>query len=158
MAGLTDKLNVVQVLPPVANAFAGTVNSTYLNMEDYEGAIFVVYWGVGATGTSTITLNQATDSSGTGATAIPFNYRNVSNTASSDVPGARTAATSAGFTTTAGSNQLYLIEVETRELGAGGNWVSLQSVEVVASARLGGIYAVMGEPRYLGATAQTALT
>ena len=157
-SNLTDILNVVQLLAPVANAFAGTVTSTYVNMASYKTVLFNVFWGVGATGTSTITVLEATSSAGAGATAVPFTYRIVANTASSDVPGALIAAAAAGFTTTAGSNQEYLIEVNAIDLDGGFNWVAVNLVEVAASARLGGIQAVMAGARNEGATMVTALT
>lgn len=157
MTKLTDKLMPIQILEPVANAFASAVASDYINMANYKSLVFMIYWGVGATGTQTITVKEATDVSGTGATAIPFNYRRVANTTSSDVPGARTAATSAGFTTTAGSNQMYLIEVGAEDLDSGFGFVNVNTTEVVASALLGGIMVLAGEPRYAGAVMPTAL-
>jgi len=158
MPALTDSVLPVQLLAPVANAFAGTVTSTYVNMKNYKNMFFLVYWGVGTTGTSTLTVQAAVDSSGTSATAIPFNYRRVTDTTVSDVPGARTAATSAGFLTTAGSNQLYLLEVDALEIGILGPFVAVVAVEGTASARLGGIMAIMGDPLELGATPNTSLT
>jgi hypothetical protein len=43
-----------------------------------------------------------------------------------------TAVAAAGFNTTAGSSQLYVIEVDSQSLGSQG-WVRLKSVEVVAA-------------------------
>jgi hypothetical protein len=148
-------------LAPVANAFAGTVTTTYYNISNYKQTTFLYIKAVGTTGTATITVLGATSSAGAGATAVPFRYR-VCTTL--DTWGAFTTATSAGFTTTAGSNQLYEIVVDNDVFGGNStsgtamNWVALQSVEVVASAVLGGVIAHLGLPRYPEATQSTALT
>lgn len=140
----------------VANAFAGTVYSTVFNVKNYKSTVFLIHKAVGATGTATITVEGCTDTSGTGATAVPFRYR-VATTL--DTFGDVTLATTSGFTTTAGSNQLYEITVDNDVLGNGGfNFIRLKSVEVVASAVLGGVIAYLGQPRYPQATQATALS
>lgn len=147
------------VLQPVANAFSGTVSTTSLNAKNYRTTTFLYIKAVGTTGTATITIEGASDTSGTGATAIPFFYR-VATTL--DTFGALQSATSAGFTTTAGSNQLYEITVDNDRLASMGtngySYVRLKSTEVVASAVLGGVVAFLGQPRYPQAVQATALT
>lgn len=145
----------------VANAFAGTVTSTYFNISNFKQTTFIYHKAVGTTGTATITVLGATSTAGAGATAVPFRYR-ASTTL--DTWGAITTATSAGFTTTAGSNQLYEIIVDNDVFGGNStsgtamSYVALQSVEVVASAVLGGVLAYLSQPRYPEATQSTALT
>jgi hypothetical protein len=86
--------------------------------------------------------------------AIPFKYR---VTVAGGTPGAITDATAAGFTTTAGSNQIIEVEVAADALLASGyGYVQLKSVEVVASPLLGGILVEMLEPRNAGSTHATA--
>lgn len=138
----------------VADAFAGTVYSDVLSMKDHGRARFLVHWGVGATGTSTITVEACDDVTPSNTSAIPFRYR---RTVAAANPGAITAATSAGFATTAGSNQVYEVEVDAAELLASGyGYVRLKAVEVVPSARLGGILALMERPRHAGSTHGTS--
>ena len=51
-----------------------------------------------------------------------------------------TSATTAGFTTTAGSNQIYVIYVDAADLAPSGyGFVRLKAVEVVNSPVLGGV-------------------
>jgi hypothetical protein len=121
-------------LYPVANAFAGTVYSTVVNMANAARAEFTIIKGVGATGTATITMEACDDKSGTNPVAIPFYYQPYIG--ADDVPTAVVAATAAGFTTTAGSNQRYEIQVDAQRMGNKG-WLRLKSVEVAASAVLG---------------------
>src|SRR5687768_1193730 len=113
-SNLAQKVHFVKGLDPVADAFAGTVGSDIVNMSGYSGVTFVVHKGVGTTGTSTLTVEACDDVSASNTTAIPFRYKAIT---SGDTEGALTAATTAGFTTTAGSSQVYVIEVDAEELG-----------------------------------------
>lgn len=136
-----DDLHFIKGLDPVADAFAGTVYSDIVSMKNLDKLIFMLYKGVGTTGTSTITVEACDDVSGSNVTAIPFRYKAITT---GDTQGANTAAAAAGFTTTAGSSQLYAIEVDAQELGdTGYGFVRLKAVEVVDAAVLGGI-AILG--------------
>lgn len=145
MSSLWNEENLaITGLAPVADAFAGTVYSDIVDAGDAQKITFLRYHGVGATGTSTITVEACDDTSGSNTSAVAFRYRRVADTSSSDVPGALTAATSAGFATTAGSNQIYIIEVDAAVLAASGyRYVRLKNVEVVDSPVLGGILVVL---------------
>jgi len=138
--------HVVNALVPVADAFAGTKYTTAINMEAFHHVSFIIQTGVGATGTSTITILASDDISRTNTTAIPFHYQECT---SGDTFGATTAVENTGFTTTAGSNKMYKIEVDNQALASTGyGYIVLKAVEVVASPVLGGILAVLSEPRY----------
>ena len=76
---------------------------------------------------------------------------------SGDTAGTLTKATTAGFTTTAGSNESYLIEVDARDCPAGKPWVNLQAVEVVDSPVIGSIEIVLEDANYYGDTIPTAI-
>jgi hypothetical protein len=152
---LSQEVHFVPLLRPVADAFAGTVTYDEINMSDAHAVTFYVYWGVGATGTVTFTVEAADDTSSTNTTAIPFKYRRNSAT---DVFGALTDATTAGFTTTAGSAQTYVIEVDANQMAdTGYKYVRLKSVEVVDSPILGGVHAMVqvAKPRAVTSTVLT---
>jgi len=137
--------HLVKGLDPVANAFAGTVYSDIVSMSNHNIVQFVIYKGVGATGTSTITVEACDNVSASNVAAVPFRYQKIST---GDTAGADTAATTAGFATTAGSSQLYIITAEAEALAASGyEFIRLKAVEVVASAVLGGILIIQDEPR-----------
>lgn len=137
--------HIVRGLDAVADAFAGTVYSDVVNVKDYHLARFLLHKAAGATGTSTLTVEACDDAAGTNPVAIAFHYQKHDN--ADDVPDDVQAATTAGFTTTAGSNQLYAIEVETQRMGAK-KWARLKAVEVVDSPVLGGILIELSKPRY----------
>lgn len=127
----------VKGLDPVANAFAGTVRSKIVNMGGFEVALFLIFAGVGTTGTTLVTIEASDDTVPTNVSAIPFYYREV---LSGDTEGAFTAATTAGFTTTAGSSRIVEVAVHASAMAASGyKYLSMKCVEQTASAVLGGI-------------------
>jgi hypothetical protein len=142
-----EKLHFVKGVDPVADAFSGTVNSGIVNLRNYATVQFVVYKGVGTTGTSTITVVPVSDMSATASgSAVPFYYKAITT---GDTQATLLEATAAGFTTTAGSSQVYVIEIPVEELLASGySYVRLRATEVVDSPVLGCILTILGEPRY----------
>lgn len=146
MYELIEKLHFVKGLDPVADFMAGTVYSDIVDFSLHQEILFVIYKGVGTTGTSTITVEASDDISGSNVSAIPFKYKAVTST---DLQGAVTTATTSGFTTTAGSSQIYVIEVIPEEMAASGyQYVRLKAVESANDPVLGGILVIAGEPKY----------
>jgi hypothetical protein len=152
---LLNNLHFIKGLDPVADAFSGTVTSDIVDMANHQSAMFIVYKGVGTTGTSTITVEACDDVSGTNATAVPFYSKSITST---DIQGAMTARAAAGFATTAGSSQIYVIQVAAEALAATGyQFVRLKAVEVVDSPVLGGIAIALAGPRFGGSTTATEI-
>lgn len=137
---LSEQVHAVTGLDPVADAFDGTVYSDIIRVSNAFGISFLLWKGVGATGTSTVTVQACDDVSATNTSALAFKYRANTATGTSDVWGALTTATSAGFDTTAGSGQMYWIHVDADLLANSGyKFCRLKCVEVVNSPVLGGI-------------------
>ena len=133
---------MVKGIDPVADAFDGTVYSDIVSMRNYQYAEFIIFKGVGTTGTSTITVEACDDVSGSTTEAVTFHYQAIT---SGDTPGAMTAATTAGFTTTAGSSQLYRVYVDASALASTGyEFVRLKAVEVANDPVLGGVLIRLG--------------
>lgn len=128
---------LIKGLDPIADAFAGTVYSDIVSMRNYKYAEFIIYKGVGTTGTSTITVEACDDVSASTTSAVVFSYQAIT---SGDTPGALTKATVAGFATTAGSSEIYRIVVDSAELAATEyEFVRLAAVEVANDPVLGGV-------------------
>lgn len=154
---LSSVSKLVPLLDPIADAFSGTVVTSPINMRDAHAIHFIITKGVGATGTSTVTVEACDDTVPTTTSAVAFKY--VVRT-TSDTYGALTNATTSGFVTTAGSSQRYIIEVDADQLANSGyKYVRLKMVESVDSPVLGGIDAILyplrGENR--AANAQTTV-
>ena len=147
--------HVAKGIDPVADAFDGTVYSDVYNCENFGAVEFLLYKGVGTTGTSTITVQACDDVVPTTRSAIPFYSQNIT---SGDTHGALTARAAAGFDTTAGSSQAYRIYVNTDELAASGyGFVQLKMVEVVDATVEGAILFIGHEPRFAENVMPTAI-
>lgn len=147
--------HVVKGIDPVADAFAGTANTDVFSMRNYKTAIAYVIVGVGATGTSTITVTACDDVTPTNETAIPFLYQEV---LSGDTAGDLTQATTAGYTTTAGSSKIIKIYIDASDIGATGyEFCRVNFVEVVNSPVLGGVMIELTDPRFDEDIQETAI-
>lgn len=143
---ILEQLHLIPVLYPVADAFAGTVNTDIVKCQSAVGMRFTIIKGVGATGTSTITIDACDTAVPGTATAVAFQYR-ISTTP--DVWSVWAQAAAAGFATTAGSNQAYEIFVRAADLGAlGFEYARLTAVEVVNNPVTGCVNCEVLQPRY----------
>jgi microcompartment protein CcmK/EutM len=133
-------------LAPVADALAGTVNSDVVNTKLYDHVTFILIRGVGVTGTTVLTVEAATDNAGTGAEAIVFKSREGSG--DGVALGALTTRAVAGYTTSAGSNKLDVIEVEAADTPDGKPFVRLHAVEGVDSPVAASILTILGDASY----------
>ena len=149
MLQLISDLHFVKGLDPVADGFAGaTVYTDVVDMQEYDECLFVLHTGVGATGTSTLTVEACDDIVPTNTAAIPFYYRAI---LTGDTHGALTAATAAGVATTAGNSKIYVVGIQAQALTASGyRYVRLKAAEVVDSPVLGGILIILGSSKYHG--------
>lgn len=157
MTLLMEERHAVKGLDPVADAFAGTVYSDVVDLSEYASCLFTIYAGVGATGTSTITVNACDDIAATTEVAVPFYYRQTT-VGASDTEGAVTLATATGFLTTAGSGRLVQVEVTADQLvSTGYRYVRAKFVEGTDSPVLGGVLIELGKPRYRNRIAASAI-
>jgi hypothetical protein len=139
------ELHQVPAIYPVADAFAGT-NATDIIKMPGEGILFTRFDGAGATGTDTVTVLACDDVSASNTHAVAFKYR-VSTTP--DVWGDWTEATTTGFATTAGANQMYQIWVAAEELAhIGYAYVKVVFTELVNSEVTGCVIATLIGARY----------
>lgn len=145
-AFLSEKAGIVTVLQPDADAFAGTKNTDIVNLSYFRRATFLVSEGAGGTGTTKITVEACSDKAGTGATAIPFRYRLLSD--GDYVAPVYVTVAATGYTTVAGANKLIAIEVEADELPDGKPYCRLTMVEAVDSPVDGCVHAILTDPSY----------
>jgi hypothetical protein len=160
---LTEEIIVAPAISPVANINT-TVTSAYISTRGGNFISFLLTQKSAGTntGTSTITVLAASDTSGTGATAVPFRYRKKTTAVTSDQWGAVGNATAAGFATTANEDTLYEIEVDPASFAAAGvttskPFVALKLTQLVADTVLGSAIAVVQNPRFAGQTIPTLM-
>jgi hypothetical protein len=152
----SEQGHFVNILAPID--ITGGKTAQAFSMKKYQHASILVQIGVSAAAFTKILVNQCTDASGTGATAIPFSiYKQETAGASNDVLGARTAVTSAGYTPSANDGIFYVIELDANELADGSPYVQLQLTNgansVIASAA-----AILSGARYENAQSATETT
>jgi hypothetical protein len=135
--------------------FNGHPASDVLNMSKWRKALFVVSKLAGATGRATITVLSCDNTTPDTQTAIAFKYRAQTTP---DTFGGWTDATTSGFTTTAGANQVYEVLVDSAWLSGSEEYVRLKCTESVDDPVDGAIVCILFEPRYGGAEPATVLT
>lgn len=142
---------------PVADFVGTEVPSDVVSMAKYKKAYFQIFQGVGAAGTHTITVlpcDDATPSNTT--TAIPFRYKIISSTDTNAV-----WVSASTLTTSAGSDQIWVIEVNADDLplvsGVKYEYVKVLVTAVDSTAVLGGIIIIMDEPRYAEDTTDSVI-
>ena len=152
-----EAVHPVKGLDPVADFGDTNQYSDIVSLRGHEKLVAIIYKGVGATGTSTITVEACDDVSASNVSAVPFRYREYI-TANSDLPGAIKTATASGFATTAGSSQLYAVEIDAEALVASGyNFARVKMAEVVNSPVLGGILLLALNPKFVGAATPASI-
>lgn len=139
---------------PIADFNASGSETDIISLKLYEEVYFILHWGVGTTGTVTPTvIPYATAVASNPASAIGYDYKRVS---SGETNTEWTAAGTAGFTTTAGSHQIYIIRVRAKTLptvsGVVYEYVRLDLADTNSAALLGGCIIMMAKPRYNEAT------
>lgn len=148
---LTEQYHLAIGKSPVAD-FGDTAlgTSDIVNMKNFHSFGAIIFWGVGTTGTQTITVEACDDVAASNTTAVPFKYRVITGGLDAgDTHGTLTQATAAGFTTTAGSHQIIVVETSAEEMGdTGKSYARVKLVEVANSPLLGGIILFQGKPRY----------
>ena len=125
--------------------FNGTPTTDIVSMESYTEALFIIEKSAGGTGTAVITVESCDDTSATTATAVAFDYQVMT---SGNTWGSRTAATSSGFTTTAGANQCYKMWIRDDELSGTDKYVRMKATESANDPCDGAIVTVLFGSKY----------
>ncbi len=149
-----QNVKFVQGLAPVADRYTGDPATDVVNMGPYHKCTFVISEGVGTTGTTVVTVESCDNVTPSNTQVVAFRYKIIT---SGDTEGLLITATTAGFTTTAGSNHIYVIEVNSAELDGTDQYVRLKTTEAVASAVLSGISIFLHEPRHASDSMVTAI-
>lgn len=154
-----QNVHVVNAMPTANEAayedlFAGNPSTEIVNLSNYDKATFIIQKAAGATGTAVITVESCDDVTPTTATAIAFDYWTCT---SGDTWSDMSAATTAGFTTTAGADQMYAIEVNASELSGTDKYVRLTATESVDSPVDGTITCILSGARFKSEVMKTAI-
>lgn len=154
-----QNIHVVNAMPSGNQAayedlFNGDPSTDIVNLSNYDKATWVIQKAAGATGTATITVESCDDTTPSNTTAIGFDYWVCT---SGDTFGDKQTATSTGFTTTAGANQVYAIEVNSSELDSTDKYARLTLTEDTNDPVDGTVTCIMSGPRFTHEVMKTAI-
>ena len=135
--------------------FNGNMTTDVISLANYGGAVFVIVKGAGGTGTAVITVESCDATTPTTSTAVAFNYAACT---SGNTWGSITAATSSGFTTTAGANQAYAIEIRADELSGTDKYVRMVATESANDPCDGAGLVILVDPKYPADPPREAIT
>ena len=127
--------------------FNGNPASDVIDMGQYGELSLVITKFAGATGTATITVLSCDDTTPTTTTGVAYRYRITTGT----TPGDWADAAAAGFTTTAGANQVYEISILSNELSGDNQFVRFVMTES-ANDPVDGCVQVFGHRGRFGGT------
>lgn len=125
---LIYEIDTVLAVEPKADGLAGSVAAPCVNMENVEDLAALVAIGAGGTGTAKLQVEACAASDGSGNEAIPFKYKK--STSGDSFTAVADATAADGVTTTAGTNDQYMLGVRAGQLPIGKPWVRVISTEV----------------------------
>lgn len=147
-AKLLDLVKIAVACEPSSDLHDGSPSTDVVNLENYDKANLLLITK-STTGTATVTIEACSDVAGTGATAIAFKKRKM-GPMTTDSLGAATDVTAAGFTTDAGSTNVYALEVDSVNCPSGKPFVRATLTETVDAATIGAAFWLMETSRYCG--------
>ena len=119
--------------------YNGDIASDIISMANAESAVFMIIQNSGVTGSASVQIFACDDVTPTNTSAISFKYKRIT---SGDTHGATTE--SVLLRTTAGADQIYVIEVEAAKLAETGyGYVQLSATEAVDSPVDGAVVAFL---------------
>lgn len=154
---LSEKFSIINLFGPTADGFNGGPSSDVINMGKADRVNILFAHKGGTTGTGKVQVYAGDSVAPSNGEAVVFKYRK-KTTGASDTWGAVTDAVAAtGFTTVAGEDTIYDIQVDGADLPADKPYAYLLLTEVVNDPVVVQASAVMNA-RYPGLTQPTALT
>lgn len=156
---LFQEIHVVNAMPSGHQAayediFNGSPNTDVVNLGKYNKALWIIQKAAGDTGVARISVESCDDVTPSTATPVAFSYWTCT---SGDTFSDMNEATSYGFTTTAGANQMYAIEINDCELSGTDQYARLATDETTDGACDGTITCIMGGPRFMHEVKPTAI-
>jgi hypothetical protein len=147
--------HIVPFLYPISMNGIAT-EPEYVNMKGYSHLDIIIV--LGATNGAAVTFTVKYSATSSGGTAMPFAYYK-EITASTDILGARTAATTAGFAASNDSvtNTFYVISIDAAEIPDGYNFIGLVASGAVTTTP-GCAVGILSGARYAEPESATVLS
>ena len=154
---LSEALNLRVGIEPAADRWSSNPTSDYFDLSEYESISFYVVQAEadGTTANPTVTIQAASDVSGTGATAIAFKSRKQTVTGA---VGSLTETSASGIALDAGDDQTLIAEVKSADLPDAKPFVSGVGTEGANEPATGAVFGVMGGPRHTDGNPSAAVS
>lgn len=161
---ILEKLQIVSAIVPV-NLATGANNGDYVSLKGYGRCAFVLFKGVGTAGEDpAITVQQATDVSGTSSKALTFTRIDSKvggqTTASQFTTNTQAASETYTDAVSGEAEGLFVIDIKAEDLDIDGGFdcVRVNVADVGTTAQLGcGLY-LLHEPRFATVPLPGAIT
>jgi len=156
---LFQNVHVVNAMPSASQAayedlFNGSPNTDIVNLGKYEQCLWVIQKAAGSTGVARISVESCDDVTPSTATTVAFNYWTCT---SGDTWSDMQTATAYGFTTTAGSDQIYAIEIDSSRLSGTDKYARLATDETTDDPVDGTIVCILGGGKIIQEVKPTAI-
>jgi len=152
---LVESAKVVWAAAPLDITGAG-FNGDWVDLKTFRKVAVVLLTGAWAGGTAAVTLEQATDVSGTSGKALSFAYQYVSTGLTSDSP-TKTAVTSNTFNLSVAVTS-HVIEVLASDLDIANGFDCLRVDSLLMANAVGIVQYVLHGPRHASPIAIAAIT
>jgi hypothetical protein len=160
---ITEKMQIVGGFTPV-NMASGANTGDYVSLKNYGRCAIVLFKGAGAAGEDpTITMQQASDVSGTGVKNLNFT-RIDSKVGTLSALGTFTQNTQAAANTyvdavSAESEAIMVIDIKAEDLDIANGFDCLRCTiaDVGTTSQIGGVLYLLHEPRYGSGTLPSAI-
>jgi hypothetical protein len=159
--------HIVSAFVPVADAFAGGIDTDVVSLRDYDQATLVIFTGAieDAAISNLVTFNAATTAAKGGTTAMAWHRRDSLSSTTVDTWGDLTAVTSAGFNfanvvATGVANAIWYGSVTAAEVQAAvtdAEFVYATIAETVDKTITASGVWILSKARYPGMTPKTAI-
>jgi hypothetical protein len=152
---IAEQCHVVNATPPIDINGAGAT-SDYFSLKNYRHASIICTLGV--TGASTtITVEESDDSSGSATTAIDFDYYKEETSAGDTLSDRTAVGDTTGIDASTEDSITYVIEIDADQLTDGYPYLVVKASDPSA-ATLYSCVAILSEPRYAQENTISAIT
>lgn len=159
MSLFLEQHQIVPAFRPVDLSSAANTGD-WVSLKNYKHVAVVFHSGIGTAGDDpTLTINQATDVSGTGSKALAINSAkafkkqaatNLTSTGTWSSASADVSSNTVTNATSAEQEALWVVEFDADELDVDNGFDCIQATvaDVGTNAQLGACYYILSEPRY----------
>ncbi len=156
MIRFVENHHITNLLVPVADVFSGSKTTDEVKMSDFDLATFLAISGANAGDEPIFTVQSCSDSAGSNATGIPFDYTSTTGRSAKtmrDTWANYARATASGYSKdSSAANMIWAIDVHAAELsqtaGVKHEYIRLVTTESGSNGITGCVICILSDPRF----------